>query len=356
VRKHARLRFIHLALIFTVMAAMIGPMVFVPQGAAAKAAFNFSPKEGPPGTKVTVTVSGAPSDAKLTVEGNGKSLCNINVGKNGKGNCTFSAPKGSGSVKLVITGDKVGHSDIGTFNVTESNDGGNNGGNNRPDANGLLGCTIGVLKGAATSGAAKARLGVVEGAAGALLGCRGLTPQGQNLTPQEEALIKNLSCGFDTLGLVPATASAASAAALPVSAGLGARLFPIAGALLTGAQVGLCIAEKIDEAATADLIRRSGFNPHTIPTAEELGIPANTPLSTVPQQSTTVQPIPQNVPTVEDIQVEVRQGAPTFGDVLESVNSRTSAPSATMVQNQQSNIRTNQVCPNAPANGAGGCP
>jgi hypothetical protein len=136
VKKSARLSFVHVVMIFAVVAAMI---VF-PQDAAAQPGFNFSPKSGPPGTKVEVTVTGAPSGESLTVEGNGQALCSFTIGNNGAGGCAFTVPKGSGNISLTITGPNVGRADIGTFKVTDSKKGDNKkdnkkGGNNKKGEN-----------------------------------------------------------------------------------------------------------------------------------------------------------------------------------------------------------------------------
>lgn len=127
---NAEFRLARLWLALAILAGLIAPIAVGVQDAAA-ASFKFSPKSGPPGTKVEFTASGLPSGENLTVEGKHKdldgptSLCSFTSGNNGNGGCSFSVPKvAPGKLTIEVTGEHVSRSDVGVFNVTREGDGG----------------------------------------------------------------------------------------------------------------------------------------------------------------------------------------------------------------------------------------
>jgi hypothetical protein len=333
VKKLAVLRFVHLALIFILVAAMVGPLVLVPQNAAAQPGFNFSPKSGPPGTNVTVTVSEAPSGEKLTVEGNGKALCSFKTNNNGKGECTFIVPKGSGSISLELTGPKVGHSDIGTFNITQSNNGqkgGNNRKNNSPAFRDALWCGLSLVK-AGTKGLG----GVPEGLLNSAVGCRKVIPGTPPLSPGEERTIRRVGCASSAVKLGLGIAALTGVETVGVGALLGLGIGTT--------QLTICGITEAEEAAK-EYLREHGLDPDNITPVEDLGPlpsgPSSLPTSVVPNAGFTAQPAVQNIQTVEEIRTTVEQ--------------QVSAPSVDSIQEQQTEIRAD-VCASLPA-GAGGCP
>lgn len=238
----------HLTIVLAVLIALVGTALTSPQTALA-AKFNFSPKSGPPGTKVTVTVSGAPSGEDLTVTGNGNGLCSIKINNSGDGSCTFSAPKGSGNLTLTITGPNVGSADIGTFKITKDNNGGgghggnshNGGGNNKGNGknngggngnggdksgngNGIKRISEAVVGecGRAVSINTLQLLydkgGAAKSVPGSIVSCRNYIPGNVPVGPDTEELLENLSCVGDLVTVIGAGGSLAALSTISVAA------------------------------------------------------------------------------------------------------------------------------------------
>lgn len=354
-----------LMLAIILAAGVAVPSILWPANASAAAGFNFSPKSGPPGTKVTVSVTGAPAGESLTVEGNGAALCGIKVGGNGSGECTFTVPKNSGNISLKITGDKVGSSDIGTFKVTNDKDkddkdnnknndkdkgkknNGNNGGNSHnrkgdnnkgagsgrgfdPNAIGRnlldrLGVPPAREFGEETDRARRALLCAVDAVEGAPLGCDlGGGPVNTNL------LDASASCVSGVL----TTGKLGGVYGVLIGLGLGVCDFPYVGPPppeppLTSPSQPNCAFGQPDAASIECLGELSPPDGNLTPTGPQ---PATNSLLELPE----IQFVP-----------------PTFDDILGSLNSPSAAPSATLVQEKHDDIWTG-VCSSLPFI-AGGC-
>lgn len=352
------LRVVYLVVALALVVGAGGGVALLPQTAKAKPGYNFSPRSGPPGTKVKVTVSGAPAGAKLTVTGDGSALCSITVNNKGDGSCTFSAPKGSGSMKLTITGDKVdpGGTSIGTFKITKDNNGNGGGGGNNKKGNNNKGKNnndnnntgrgsrlhpippppnIRVQKACDTAKCKELTNNAIQGAkiincidSGTNpfpltgLGCRDLLPGGSPLPEEEERALKTAECLLDIAG----------AWSLP-------------GLLLLGIS------------GCGDLIsRQTPIPPPPLEVAPSFPMPDCMPSQIGTVTDCAENPIQQRITTPE-VPFDLDSTAPvppSFDDVLNSIDSPTSDPSASMVQDRQGAIRGN-VCAQLPA-GTGGCP
>ncbi len=351
------------ALLVTLIVSAISPV-----HDAAAANYNFSPKNGPPGTSVHVTVSGTPAKADLTVHGKASGfdadLCSFTTDNNGKGGCSFKVPHVSGTLSLTLTGPKVGSSDIGPFDVTNSgggsgggggghgsnshhrNGGGNNnqGGANSKHGNGgsqspplisreKASCLLSV-----GGGFIEAVHSPLTATGQAFLGC---VPRSQN--PALGATLDVIRCGttataipLGVIGLIAAAPEEAGGALL--TAGQAAALAKLGLAIGDVALGGLETCDRIAMGLAPEEVR----NFHSAP-AENLGITPNTPLH--------VDQLPA-ADTVNQTNTSTNQAVQ---EIRASVQDRIDIPSSASVRDQQGNIRS-QVCAKVPSNGAGGCP
>ena len=344
VNKRFGLSVIRMLLAVSVAIAVLLPSFAAPAGVAAEPAFQRKPSSGPPGTKVKVTVTGVPPGEELTVEADGKPVCSFVSGNSGKGGCTFKAPKGSKKVTITIKGPNVGQADLAPFTVTKDdkdnggNDsgGGNNGGN----------------RGGKRGGAGDRGLVPIPAPPNIRVPRSNCDARCQYQLRLAERGVKEINCVTfgvnDCLELIFGTN--------PLPAGAQRAIesvqctIEIASAIITfGADTPLLAIS-----GCGDLISRQTPLPQPpLEVAPELPLDECFPaqVGTVTDCAESPRFEPASVPFDLPEQVEA---PPTFGDILDSLDSVPAAPSASLVQEQQDEIRAG-VCANVPA-GAGGCP
>jgi hypothetical protein len=342
------LKIIRSVLMFVVIAALLGPAILPQPTLAAEPEFNFSPKAGPPGTKVTVTASNLPPNEQIVVKGDGKTLCSFTSGSNGKGTCSFKVPKGR-SFSIILTGPNVSRSEIGTFKVT--NGGGDkkgSGGGHGGRSNGQRGDNGGNSRQGGHGGVLDRVLHPAGHCADDPEACRRFADEAENARRVGDCLVGGVpffGChlpGDET----PPDPIASSLDCL--STGLSLLVNPLAlGALLLGAcdipvDTGPLAAPPLTDPSDADC----AFGQPSASSPACLG-----PTTPSGGNLTQVSPQPELGPDAPSVSSE---DYPTFGDILDQFGANTSEPSASMVQDQQNEIR-GEVCASVPT-GAGGCP
>lgn len=340
-------RVIQLMLTLAVMAAVAGLGVLMPQNAAAEPAFDFKPKSGPSGTKVKLTATGLNPNEELTLEGNGKALCSFTSSNNGKGGCTFKV-KGSKDLKLTLTGSNVSRSDVGTFTVTKDDkdrEGGNNGGNGGGSDRG------------GSRGGDRGDPGIADRILHPFGRCADDPDRCRRFADDAENARRVASCLLDTPLFAGCRLPGDDTPPDPVGSALQclqAQLLLVANPLVgfPSLLLGACGENPIDTSRLPDPPLTNAADP---------GCAFGQPASATPECLGGASPdtgnlTPVNIPAEPgpDNPSVSPDDLPTFGDILDSLNTPSSAPSASLVQEQHDEIRAG-VCANVPA-GPGGCP
>lgn len=364
--KRVRLNIVHLVLMVAVLAAIPGPMFSDHQQAAEAQGqglkWKLSKGSGPAGKTITAFSQGGgwEEGSTVVVEGRIKgskktlTLCQTEVKDNGQWSCKITIPKSAdGKVSITVSGSQIISATTQVFNVTEDDKGGNDKGgsdNNRRGNGGRENNLVPIPPPPAIQGPAQecdSQPGGCEEVArkinlgrliflcltdpNTILGCRALINQWDRTTalpPDAEMVLTQLECVNQITDL---------------KSGRKVSL------LLELIRLGLTDCQALLPLRDTPLPQPPLEIAPSIPLPE--CIPGQTGVVIECAENPSEQFRPEPLPVVPPVAPE---DLPTFGNVLDSLESPPAAPSASLVQEQHDEIRAG-VCANVPA-GAGGCP